>query len=281
MSGESFFKYEGLGNDFIVVDLRQMFSAGPDDADSAVHLCDRHFGVGADGLLVLLPPSTPGAIATMRVWNADGSIAEMCGNGLRCVAKHLRDQDSHGSAEDRLVIDTGNGPLSCQVFIGEDGLVDSVAVDMGVPELGRQGHSPTQMLEPWSHGGRDLELTYLSMGNPHAVAFVDDTGAALRQLAERSGPHLEASVPGRLNAEFAHLMKDGSIELVVWERGCGLTLACGTGACATAVAATLLGHAPRDREITVHLPGGDLAITVGDRVSMRGPARLVFTGTLS
>jgi diaminopimelate epimerase len=280
-----FEKYHGIGNDFLIVDLRSG-DAPPPDPDRVRALCDRRFGVGGDGVLAILPAD--GVDARMRVLNSDGSEAEMCGNGIRCVAKFLHDRDP-ALRREVLRIDTGAGVLDCRVHTGPDGLVDTVAVEMGRPRLTRAQipmtgpageHCLAQPLPGLTH-----PVTAVSMGNPHAIAFVEETGAALRALAEREGPSLErhAAFPQRTNAEFAHLHPDGSIELVVWERGCGITLACGTGACATAVAACLTGRAPLDRDLTVRLLGGDLVIRVAPDyagVTMRGPATFVYAGQL-
>jgi diaminopimelate epimerase len=291
-----FSKVHGLGNDFIIADLRAPAlaaeAARAQHRDTVRALCDRRFGVGADGVLAVL--SSEGADARMRVLNADGSEAEMCGNGLRCVVKYLYERDP-ALQRSSLVIETGAGPLSCDVRASA-GVVQAVTVNMGRPRLLR-GEIPmtgpahercvAQAL-PINHasdegdeGAPSLAVTAVSMGNPHAVAFVDQSGAALRALAEAVGPRVEnhAWFPQRTNAELAHIRKGDEIELVVWERGCGITLACGTGACATAVAACLNGHARTGVEITVHLLGGDLAITVAEDLSavfMRGPATHVF-----
>lgn len=289
-----FAKLHGLGNDFLVVDTRTLapaLAARVQDPEVVRWLCDRQFGIGGDGVLALLAPRTDGAVATMRVLNADGSEAEMCGNGIRCVAKLLRDRDA--SLGDRLVIDTGAGPLTCQVWL-DGGEVDSVTVDMGAPRLTR-GEIP--MRPEAAAGERCIEqriaidgdrtptarrMTAVSMGNPHAVVFVDDAATA-RQLAETIGRALEhhRDFPRRTNAEFAAVTAPGVIDLVVWERGVGITLACGTGACATAVAACLTGRAAPGEELAVRLPGGALHITVAEDysgVAMRGPARLAFAG---
>lgn len=303
-----FSKYHGLGNDFIVVDLRAPAAderAGRDTyrvQDPAVvqALCDRRFGVGADGVLAILP-SHNGADARMRVLNADGSEAEMCGNGLRCVVKHLVERDSPirraGTPEamaeampnamiDALVIETGAGLLRCNVST-RGSRVESVNVNMGRPRMER-GEVPMTgpasercVSAPLRVAGQDLVVTTVSMGNPHAIAFVDASGPALRALAESVGPGIELHdwFPRRTNAEFAHVASPTDIELVVWERGCGITLACGTGACATAVAACLTGRARTNSEITVRLLGGALAIEVAEDYSavwMRGPATHVF-----
>ncbi|HJZ85486.1 MAG TPA: diaminopimelate epimerase [Polyangia bacterium] len=264
-----FAKYHGLGNDFIVIDEAV-------SARAATLLCDRRFGVGADGVLMVLPAPAAGADARMRILNADGSEPEMCGNGIRCVAKELF--DSGRVRKDVIRIDTLAGVLACAVQVGESGRVDTVAVEMGRPRLTRE-----RAQEPLAIGGRELALTCVSMGNPHAITFVSGE-EPLRPLAERLGPLVEHHewFPMRTNVEFARVRSSGAeIELVVWERGCGITMACGTGACATAAAAVLTGRAPAGREIAVDLPGGRLGITVaedGSGVRMRGPARLAFRG---
>jgi diaminopimelate epimerase len=317
-----FSKYHGLGNDFIVVDLRASdaraaFGASEVPAPALVEaLCDRRHGIGADGVLAILPPtsSTSGADARMRVLNADGSEAEMCGNGLRCVVKHLLERDPalaerarrHG---DSLRIETGAGVLACQAHGSQERpaqhdqryQVEAVTVDMGRPHLARAaipmtGPADERCIEaPLSVAGAVLAITGVSMGNPHAVAFVDASGPRLRALAETVGPTVEHLdwFPRRTNVELAHVRgpaepaepdEPAEIELVVWERGCGITLACGTGACATAVAACLTGRARPGTEIAVHLLGGPLAITVAPdyhTVWMRGPAVHVYDGTLA
>jgi diaminopimelate epimerase len=283
-----FEKYEGLGNDFLVVDLRDGDTT-PSTQDPGIvkALCDRHFGVGGDGVLAVLPPTSDSADARMRVLNADGSEAEMCGNGLRCVVKHLAQHDPSLS-KNALTIDTGAGPLTCEVTRDGDE-VTAVTVDMGRPRLTREeipmsGPGDERCIEaPYDARGRELLLTGVSMGNPHAITFVEESRDQLRPLAERLGPGIETSdwFPQKTNVEFARVNSPTDIDLVVWERGVGITLACGTGACATAVAACLTGRAEVDTEITIHLLGGDLAITVAPdyrTVFMRGPAKHVFTG---
>jgi diaminopimelate epimerase len=294
VSGLPFTKVEGLGNDFVVVDLRA--GAGASGArsiqDPAVvrAVCDRHFGVGADGVLAILPGVS--GDARMRVLNADGSEAEMCGNGLRCVAKVLYESDST-LRRPLLRIDTGAGRLDCAID-AEGGLVRSVAVDMGRPRLARgeipmsPGGEAYAVRETISARGRAFEMTAVSMGNPHAIIFVDDPAANLRALAEEYGPALEVDpiFPRRTNVELARIRQvDGlpQIDLVVWERGCGITLACGTGACATVAAACVEERLRPGVEIPVHLPGGTLHITVAadlGGVRMRGPAVSVFRGEL-
>ncbi|HXJ23241.1 MAG TPA: diaminopimelate epimerase [Polyangia bacterium] len=285
----SFIKAEGTGNDFVVVDLRGGVPAAAALAiqDPAIvrAVCDRHFGVGADGVLAILPSSS--GDARMRVLNADGSEAEMCGNGLRCVAKVLYESDP-ALRRPTLNIETGAGVLACTMDVA-GGAVQNVAEEMGRPRLTRTeiplspAGGERALREPIVARDREFHFTAVSMGNPHAVIFVD--GAEdLRTLAESYGPTLEVAdrFPRRTNVEFARL-RGREIDLVVWERGSGLTLACGTGACATVVAACLEGRLTPGAETAVHLPGGTLAITVAadySGVRLRGPARVAFRGTL-
>jgi diaminopimelate epimerase len=297
LAGLPFTKVEGLGNDFVVVDLRAGADAGngamPSIQDPAVvrAVCDRHFGVGADGVLAILPGVS--GDARMRVLNADGSEAEMCGNGLRCVAKVLYESDP-ALRRPLLRIDTGAGRLDCTIDAA-GGQVRSVAVEMGRPRLTREeipmtpGANPRAVREPISVKGGRFAMTAVSMGNPHAIIFVDDAAANLRALAEQYGPALEVDplFPRRTNVEFARIRQSpggqAEIDLVVWERGCGITLACGTGACATVAAACVEQRLRPGVEIPVHLPGGTLHITVAPELSgvrMRGPAVSVFRAEL-
>ena len=264
-----FLKVEGLGNDFLLIDLR------PSDrvAAAAYHepwlaelqarapaLCDRRTGVGADGLLLVTPPLHPDAAGTMLVINHDGSRPEMCGNGLRCVARYLARDLPAPTAP--FLVDTDAGPRRCQVH-GEQ-----VEVDMG----------PALALGAPTVAGRHFAA--YSLGNPHAVAFVG-ADEDPEQLARTLGPLVERDpqFPARTNVEFARREPDGSLTLWVWERGCGITAACGTGACATLAAAVAHGLAPADQPVRVQLPGGPLTIRLtADRVWMTGPARFVFAG---
>ena len=285
-----FVKAEGTGNDFVVVDLRPGQPAAragrsPEDPATVREICDRHFGVGADGVLAILP-STSGD-ARMRVLNADGSEAEMCGNGLRCVAKVLYESDP-ALRRPTLRIETGAGVLTCTLEIAA-GVVTNVTEEMGRPRLTRSeiplapGGETRALRETIRAREREFRFTAVSMGNPHAVIFVDGD-EDLRALAEIYGPVLEVAdrFPRRTNVEFARV-RGSEIDLVVWERGSGLTLACGTGACATVVAACLEERLTPGAETPVHLPGGTLSITVAPDytgVRLRGPARIAFTGTL-
>jgi diaminopimelate epimerase len=287
-----FAKVQGLGNDFLVVDLRPgrpaTLAGGPSPEDPEVvrQLCDRRFGVGGDGVLAILPSSV--ADARMRVLNADGSEAEMCGNGIRCVAKVLYETDP-ALRRPNLKIETGAGVLACALDV-KDGVVETVAVDMGRPQLAREliplapGGPERALRETIASRDRSFRFTGVSMGNPHAVIFVDDPDTDLRTLALGYGPALETAdrFPRRTNVEFARV-RGNEIDLWVWERGSGLTLACGTGACATVVAAGLEERLAPGAETLVHLPGGTLGITVAKDYSgvvMRGPARTVFHGTV-
>jgi diaminopimelate epimerase len=258
----TFQKYEGLGNDFILVELGQERLA-PEVVKS---LCDRHFGIGADGVLVVGPPKTAGAAGRMIVLNADGSQPEMCGNGLRCVALHLAGKAGRDRAD--LVVDTDAGALRCQVADGE------VEVDMGrLEDLG----SVEVTLD-----GRAHRFSRISAGNPHAITFLPYEPREIDEV----GPRVSTApvFPEGTNVEFARLRGDGSIDLVVWERGVGRTLACGTGACATVGAACLEGKRSFGEPTIVRLPGGTLQISVQRdslATTMRGPARFVFQGEVT
>jgi diaminopimelate epimerase len=258
----TFQKYEGLGNDFILVEL------GKERLAPAVvqRLCDRHFGIGADGVLVVGPPTSPGAAATMTVINADGSQPEMCGNGLRCVALHLANKIGRDVAE--LVVDTDAGIRRCDVAKGE------VEVDMG--RLVDVGAVDVPL------DGRTHRFSRISAGNPHAITFLPYEPRDIDDV----GPRVSTAevFPEGTNVEFARLVDDGSIDLVVWERGVGRTLACGTGACATVGAACLEGKRSFGEPTFVRLPGGTLRITVARgslAATMRGPARFVFQGEVT
>lgn len=271
-----FRKYEGLGNDFILVDAAREEDVAAGDARL---LCDRRRGVGADGVLVVLPPRTPAGDVRMRVLNADGSVAEMCGNGVRCVALHVA--RARGLRRASIRVESDAGVRVCDV--DDEATPNSraasqtpaagaatVTVDMGVV-----GVLDDRTLDV---GGRQLALTLADAGNPHAVAFGDFT----REDVERLGPRVATrpEFPLGTNVEFARAETAG-IDLFVWERGVGVTLACGTGACAAAAVACAKGLYARGAAIDLNLPGGRLQVTVaeGNRATMTGPARHVFSGT--
>jgi diaminopimelate epimerase len=260
-----FFKYEGLGNDFVVVDADDEGTVTP---ERAVALCDRRFGIGADGVLLVLPSRKPECAVRMRVMNADGSIPEMCGNGVRCVAVHVA--RAQGLREGTVRVDTDAGISPCAV---EDAHGEGiVTVDMGVIRL--FGDRAIDI------GGKRVVVSVADAGNPHAVLF----GSFARSDVDHLGPRLAThpDFPRGTNVEFSHIAGDG-IDLIVWERGVGITLACGTGACATAAVAVAKGFVEKGRPIAVRLPGGRLDITLDDagHAIMRGPARFVFSGVLS
>ncbi len=224
----------------------------------------------------------------MRVLNSDGSEAEMCGNGLRCVVKFLLEAEGKQATE--ITLDTGAGPLACTALWQDDQVVD-VEVNMGAPRLQRRdipmsGAPKEECLErEYSVGESKLSLSAVSMGNPHVIAFVPESGSELRKMAEALGPMIEthSDFPQRTNVEFAKMHSTSEIELVVWERGVGITQACGTGACATVVAACRAGHCKPGAEIEVRLLGGSLHIVVApdyQSVLMRGPATHVYDGTI-
>ena len=258
-----FTKYEGLGNDFVVVDAADDRAL---DVEQVTRICDRHFGVGADGVLLVTPPASLGARATMVVLNADGSRPEMCGNGLRCVALHLAIQDRARGIS--FIVDTDAGPRL--VAVERDDRKASVAVGMG--------RAVTEAYLTQRFRGASLQFARISMGNPHAISF--DTGldeAALDEL----GPAISAGFSQGTNVELATVRNPRTLEVIVWERGVGRTLACGTGACAVVVAAARQGLVAFETEVEVRLPGGPLHISVAREtldVTMRGPAKQVFSG---
>ena len=271
---EQGFKYEGLGNDFLVLDRR---ASGTDISPSASRaLCDRRRGVGADGVLVLLPSNR--AAARMVVHNADGSIAEMCGNGLRCVVKHLLDREP---GRDALEVETGAGVLPSRVRRA-GGEVVEVEIELGparleAPHLPRGAKGGPFVAAPVA--GVEFPGTAVSMGNPHLVLL-----GAPPDVVRAHGPRLEylPGFPDRTNVEA--VTRDGEgLRVSVWERGSGLTDSCGTGATASVAAALVAGWVRPDVFVPVELPGGGLAVRVSadlQRTTLRGPARFVFTAEL-
>jgi diaminopimelate epimerase len=274
-----FAKYEGLGNDFVLIDdpLDRLTIPG----ELAAAICDRRLGIGADGLLVVAAPRTTDAAARMRYWNQDGSPSAMCGNGIRCIAKHVRDR--HGGPLRPFLIDTDAGPVRCRITAEGEGL-SRVEVELVAPSMDPAA-VPVVLPEGTSEivresNGRGVRFTPLSMGNPHAVTFDVDDEDERRRL----GPLLESdpAFPERVNVGFARVVGRAELRLDVYERGCGFTLACGSGAAAAVAAAGWTGRIPWNTPTLVHLPGGDLSLTApgSDRpVLMEGPARRVFEGT--
>ena len=272
-----FTKMHGISNDYVYVNT---FSTAVTDPPSlARRLSERRTGIGGDGLILICP--SPTAHARMEMYNADGSRGEMCGNGIRCVGKYVYD---HGLARDNpLTIDTDSG-LKVLFLELEDSAVTRVTVDMGEPILdGRQIPlaTPGQMIDqPLTVDGTAYQVTCVSMGNPHCVTFVEDVEPlALETLGPKFEHHL--LFPDRVNTEFIQVVSPTELNMRVWERGSGETWACGTGACAAAVAAMLTDRA--ERRVSVHLRGGDLDIewrTADGHVYMTGAAEEVFEGTV-
>jgi len=268
----NFTKLQGLGNDFILIDSRKEKLEGISLNQLAQTLCDRHFGVGADGLLLLWPSKK--AHYRMQVINPDGSEAEMCGNGIRCFAKYAYEADQ--LKEEVISVETPAGIILPAVILDPQGKVEGIEVDMGIPK------ETGNWTLPACRTGRDigqwtLHAHGISTGNPHAVIFVDDlAGINIREL----GPAIEndARFPNRTNVEFVKVLNDKEIEVIVWERGAGETLACGTGACAAVAAAA--GAGKTGRRVLVYLPGGSLDIEwlEDGHLLMRGPAEKVFEG---
>jgi diaminopimelate epimerase len=272
-----FTKMHGAGNDYLYVNcFAESIPANPGALARA--MADRNTGVGADGLILICP--TDGADAEMRMFNADGSYAEMCGNGIRCVAKYLYDR---GVARRSPLRITSAGKLYVLELDVRDGKVSRVRVDMGEPEfvpakIGTtlQGNPPTDV--PLEVGGHTLRITTMAIGNPHCVAFVDELSD---DLVLRVGPLVERhpSFPNRVNVEFVTVLNRETVRQRTWERGSGETLACGSGACAVCVAGVLTGRT--ERRVIVKLLGGDLEIhwnQSDNHVYMTGPAAEVFSG---
>ncbi len=272
-----FWKYQGIGNDFILLD--GMDDSLEIDAGWCRKACDRHFGIGADGVLYVLPGA--GTDITMRIINADGSEAEMCGNGIRCVAKHAYDFGI--VKKERFSIHTLAGDLEADVTV-EGGKARTVRINMGAPILeGREipiDRSGRFIDQPFEAGGVEFRANAVSMGNPHFITFSPLDGPTV----DRLGPILESHpfFPRKTNVEFCRI-EDGKIHIRVYERGAAWTLACGTGACASTVAAALNGLVPFGEPVDVRLPGGWLRITADKNlgyVLMEGPAELVFEGSI-
>lgn len=273
-----FTKMHGAGNDYIYVDT--LLYSIPDPSAAAIKWSAPHTGIGSDGLVLIGKPSiTSGADFSMRIFNADGSEAMMCGNASRCIGKYLYERKLTDKTEIKL--ETLSGVKTLRLHLAADGTVESVTVDMLEPRL----HVPEQYdescLGELSASFRKFRGTFVSMGNPHFVTFVDDIDTI--DIA-RYGSEMErdAAFPQRCNIEFAQVMPDGTIRTRVWERGSGITMACGTGACATAVAAQITGRA--QNKSTIKMDGGTLLIEWNaddGHVYMTGPAEFVFDGEIA
>jgi diaminopimelate epimerase len=277
-----FTKMEGLGNDYIYIN--NLVEQVPEERLPALAraVSDRHFGVGADGLIAIVPPTEPGYDFRFRMFNADGSEGEMCGNGIRCFARYCYDRGL--TRKTRIQVQTLAGPIIPEVLFDESGTVSGVRVDMGEPRLRRsqipmQGPDTALVLdEPLVVDGQTYRITAVSMGNPHIVIF---TGDVERVDLAAVGPRLEhhPAFPRRTNVHFVSVLSDRELKMRTWERGSGITLACGTGAGAVLVAAHLLGYT--GREAHIHLPGGDLHIRwdeATNHIFKTGPATFVCDG---
>ena len=281
-----FVKYHGLGNDFILVDNRH--SSEPlVTPEQAIKMCDRHFGIGADGVIFALPGQED-TDYTMRIYNSDGSEPQMCGNGIRCLAEFIAS------------LELLEGKLSPEAVVGKKYRIHTLAgvitpemqgngnvkVDMGMPEL-IAAKIPTNLGEPEGKvineslevAGKTWSVTCVSMGNPHCITFVDNVADIPLEIIGPKFEHHDV-FPERINTEFIEIVKPDYLKMRVWERGAGITLACGTGACATVVAGVLTNSS--ERNCTVELPGGCLQIewsSEDNRVYMTGPTQKVFTGS--
>ncbi|NJK41358.1 MAG: diaminopimelate epimerase [Acaryochloridaceae cyanobacterium SU_2_1] len=276
-----FTKYQGLGNDFVLVDNRHQSQPCLTPAQ-AVQICDRNFGVGADGVIFALP-SVKNTDYRLRIYNSDGSEPEMCGNGIRCLARFLAQLEGQpATATVTYRIDTLAGVITPRLQAN-----GQVEVEMSPPYLAADqipttlaSGQPQVINQPLAVAGQTWSVTCLSMGNPHCVIFVEDLEAIDLTIL---GPQFEhhPQFPQRINTEFIQVLRPDYLKMRVWERGAGLTLACGTGACAALVAGVLTGHC--QGEATIELPGGPLLIRwmgQGHPVYMTGPAEQVFTGVL-
>lgn len=272
-----FYKMHGIGNDYIYFDCFQNKIENPQSV--AIKYSDRHFGIGSDGVILVCPSDI--ADGKMRMFNADGSEGKMCGNGIRCVGKFLYDSGKVGNKKN-ISVETLSGVKHLELYPADDGKIASVKVDMGAAIL-RPERIPTTFTgecvvnKKVKIGDSERSITCVSMGNPHCVVFEDPDDLDI----EKVGPLFEKNeiFPEGVNTEFVKAISPTELKMRVWERGSGETFACGTGACATVVAAVLNGFCQKDTDVTVHLLGGDLVIRYTDEtVLMTGPAELVFTG---
>ncbi len=279
----NFSKMEGLGNDFVVFDDRDVkIGNSYSYNDLSVKLCDRHFGVGADGLIVVLNSTTHDI--KYRIFNPDGSEPQMCGNGMRCFAKFV--YENKIVSKEEFTVETLAGTIIPKVNVSSNGKVETVRVDMGEPVLEAKkvpfiSKNEKAVSEEIEVDGVKLNVTAVSMGNPHAVFFVDK---ATDYLVRTIGSQVEVfeRFPEKTNVEFIEVLSKNEMNMRVWERGAGETLACGTGACATLVAAVLNGKT--ENKALIHLMGGDLTIEWNretNHIFKTGPAKLVFNGVLT
>lgn len=273
-----FTKMQGIGNDFILINLIKT-KLSEDYSALAKRACDRHFGIGADGLILLLPSNFVELRA--RFFNPDGSEAEMCGNGMRCLAKYLYERKLVKRKEFK--VETKAGIIIPKLILSDD-QVEAIEVDMGIPQLKRidipmKGEGERVVDEELEIDGKKFKITALSLGNPHCLLFVERLDSS---LVSKVGPQIENHplFPQRTNVEFVQVLNKEEIELRVWERGVGETLACGSGACAAVVGCVL--NDKTERKVKVHLRGGDLLVEWrdNDHLYLTGEAREVFEGEI-
>lgn len=276
----TFSKMHGIGNNYIYINCFQEKVSDPEKL--SVFLSDVRFGVGSDGLVLILPSDK--ADFRMRIFNADGSEAMMCGNATRCIGKYVYDMGMTTKTE--ISLETNSGIKYLTLYPGADGKIESVKVDMGkailVPkEIPVDSPLDRFIAQPVTVDGTEYAMTCVSMGNPHAVVFLPEIDSL---DLEKIGPSFEHHplFPDRVNTEFVRVIDAHTLQMRVWERGSGETFACGTGTCATVVAAVLNGYCKKEEEILVHLRGGDLRIIYheDDTVTMIGPATYVFEGKM-
>ena len=277
MAKIKFTKMHGIGNDYIYINCFEQKVENPNEL--AIKMSPRRFSVGADGVILICPSDV--ADVKMRMFNLDGSEGKMCGNGIRCVGKYIYDNNiAHQSV---VTVETLSGIKTLEIA-DKCGKAETITVDMGTPELTPSkipavAEGNAIINQPITVAGRQYRITAVSMGNPHAVVFCDEIDSL---NLEKIGPDFEhhAMFPEQVNTEFIRVINKNTLQMRVWERGSGETLACGTGACASVVAAVKNGYCKQNEEITVHLAGGDLFITYAadGRVFMRGGAEKVFDG---
>ncbi|MGN1319584.1 MAG: diaminopimelate epimerase [Acutalibacteraceae bacterium] len=277
MAKIKFTKMHGIGNDYIYINCFEQKIENPNEL--AIKMSPRRFSVGADGVILICPSDV--ADVKMRMFNLDGSEGKMCGNGIRCVGKYIYDNNiAHKSV---ITVETLSGIKTLEIA-DKCGKAETITVDMGTPELTPSkipavAEGNAIINQPITVADSQYRITAVSMGNPHAVVFCDEIDSL---NLEKIGPDFEhhAMFPEQVNTEFIRVINKNTLQMRVWERGSGETLACGTGACASVVAAVKNGYCKQNEEITVHLAGGDLFITYAEdgRVSMRGGAEKVFDG---
>ncbi|MDI6602329.1 MAG: diaminopimelate epimerase [Thermoanaerobacteraceae bacterium] len=271
-----FVKMQGIGNDFIIIEDSEL--NGIDAIGLAKSLCERHFGIGADGLILVC--SSEKYDARMRIINSDGSEAEMCGNGIRCFAKYIYDRGI--VTKKKMEIETLAGVVKPEVFTDDTGRVKTVKVDMGKPNLDREKipvrGKGSLINEELTVLDKTFNISSVNTGVPHTVIFTDDIEAF---PVEIYGPKIEKNdqFPYGTNVNFAQVVDRGDLKVRTWERGAGLTLACGSGACAAAYISHLMGYT--DSRVQVSLPGGDLFVEIEDNIYMTGPCEEVFSGYIT